>query len=85
LVAFAGHYTLPDIFEYCRSTSSINYWWEICIKHNGAKASMWKQKVWVHWKLLLWFVKGDRPNDTTHHDMADLISNQQNKLQVPTK
>jgi hypothetical protein len=75
LVTFAGHYALPEIFEYCRSTS-INYWWEICVKHNGSKARMWKQKVWVHWKPLLWFMKGDRPNETTHHDMADLIESQ---------
>lgn len=75
LITFAGHYALPTIFEYCKSTT-INYWWEICIKHNGAKAKMWKQKIWVYWKPLLWFVKGDKPNETTHNDMADLIESQ---------
>ena len=75
LVCYAGHYALPEIFDYMRdSGSELTYWWTICVKHNGGWAKMWKQRTWVHWKPLLWFCKGDRPD--MFNDIHDYIESQ---------
>ena len=61
LITFAGHYALPEIFEYMKS-DILQFWWILCVKHMGGKTKMWKQGIFVNWKPLLWFVKGDKPN-----------------------
>ena len=61
LVCYAGHYALPQIFDYMRD-SELTYVWITCVKHNGDWAKVWKQRTWVHWKPLLWFCKGNKPD-----------------------
>ncbi len=59
LVMYAGHYALPQIFEYMKN-SGLKYWWEMVVKHNGSSRLLQNHHVYVMWKPLLWFVKGNR-------------------------
>ena len=73
LVMYAGHYALPQIFEYMKN-SGLKYWWEMVVKHNGSSRLLQYQRVYVMWKPLLWFVKGNslRVLDS----IADVIESQ---------
>jgi DNA modification methylase len=59
LVMYAGHYALPQIFEYMKN-SGLKYWWAMVVKHNGSSRLLQYHHVYVMWKPLLWFVKGKR-------------------------
>ena len=73
LVMYAGRYALPQIFEYMKN-SGLKYWWEMVVKHNGSSRLLQYQRVYVMWKPLLWFVKGNslRVLDS----IADVIESQ---------
>jgi DNA modification methylase len=71
IVAYIGGSHIFEIGDFMKE-SGLTYWWIICVKHNGGWSKMWKQKTWVHWKPLLWFVKGDKP-EFTAGDIHDLI------------
>ena len=73
LVMYAGHYALPQIFDYMKN-SGLKYWWEMVVKHNGSSRLLQYQRVYVMWKPLLWFVKGNslRVLDS----IADVIESQ---------
>jgi 16S rRNA G966 N2-methylase RsmD len=73
LVMYAGHYALPHIFDYMKN-SGLKYWWEMVVKHNGSSRLLQYQRVYVMWKPLLWFVKGNslRVSDS----IADVIESQ---------
>ena len=60
LVMYAGHYGLPQIFDYMEN-SGLKYWWVIMVKHTGSSARMFHRNVLVTYKPLLWFTKGTRP------------------------
>jgi site-specific DNA-methyltransferase (adenine-specific) len=60
LVMYAGHYALPQIFDYMRN-SGLHYRWEIMVKHPGSSARMFDKNVIVTYKPLLWFVNGNKP------------------------
>jgi DNA modification methylase len=57
---YAGHYALPDIFDHMKN-SALKYWWPMLVKHNGGSRLSQYHRVYVMWKPLLWFVKGNRP------------------------
>jgi 16S rRNA G966 N2-methylase RsmD len=59
LVTYAGQYALPQIHE--KLGKNLKYWWEICVKHGGAHSKMFGRGVYVYWKPLLWYVKGEKP------------------------
>jgi 16S rRNA G966 N2-methylase RsmD len=73
LVMYAGHYALPQIFDYMKN-SGLKYWWEMVVKHNGSSRLLQYQRVYVMWKPLLWFIKGNslRVLDS----IADVIESQ---------
>jgi 16S rRNA G966 N2-methylase RsmD len=73
LVMYAGHYALPQIFEYMK-TSGLKYWWEIVVKHNGGSKLLQYQHVYVMFKPLLWFVKGNKLKGSD--SLKDLIESQ---------
>ncbi|MGA8082666.1 MAG: site-specific DNA-methyltransferase [Candidatus Nitrosopolaris sp.] len=60
LVMYAGHYALPQIFDYMKK-SGLEYWWEIVVTHPDSSAKMFSKKVSVTYKPLLWYVKGPEP------------------------
>jgi ParB-like chromosome segregation protein Spo0J len=73
LIMYARHYALPQIFDYMKN-SGLKYWWEMVVKHNGSSRLLQYQRVYVMWKPLLWFVKGNslRVLDS----IADVIESQ---------
>jgi ParB-like chromosome segregation protein Spo0J len=73
LLTYAPHYALPEIFDYMKS-SGLTYWWIFAMIHSGGATRMHKQKLWVGWKPILWFVKGNRTN--TVNDISDIIKSQ---------
>ncbi len=60
LVMYAGHYALPQIFDYMEN-SGLRFWWVIMVKHTGSSARMFSKNVIVTYKPLLCFTKGDKP------------------------
>jgi len=73
LLTYAPHYALPEIFDYMKN-SGLTYWWIFAMIHSGGATRMHKQKLWVGWKPILWFVKGHRTN--TVNDISDIIKSQ---------
>ncbi|MGC1928921.1 MAG: hypothetical protein WA667_08095 [Candidatus Nitrosopolaris sp.] len=71
LVMCAGHYALPLIFDYMKN-SGLKSWWAMVIKHNGSSRLLQYQHVYVMWKPLFWFVRGNR----LRLWIADLIESQ---------
>jgi ParB-like chromosome segregation protein Spo0J len=59
LLTYAGHYTLPSIFDLMKN-SGLTYWWIIPVLHAGPFAKVFPKQVTVTWKPLLWFVKGTK-------------------------
>lgn len=74
LIMYCGQYLVPDIIA--KSTDKgMRYWWTIACTHQGKKARMTEYGIVVHWKPLLWFVKGTRRDKETFID--DIVSNGQ--------
>jgi site-specific DNA-methyltransferase (adenine-specific) len=70
---YTGHYALPQIFEYMKN-SGLKYWWEMVVKHNGSSRLLQYHRVYVMWRPLPWFVKGNRLR--TLDAIADLIESE---------
>ena len=62
IVTYIGQHNLPEILDIFTS-NNLKYWWPIAVKHNGATTAFHQRKVFVLWKLLLWFIKGDKLSD----------------------
>ena len=59
IVTYIGQHNLPEILDIFTS-NNLKYWWPIAVKHTGATTAFHQRKVFVLWKPLLWFVKGDK-------------------------
>jgi DNA modification methylase len=68
LIAYAGNYALPQIGALMNK--HLRYWHTLCLKHSGGSARLPGKYVFVGWKPLLWYVKGERANNKL---MADVI------------
>src|SRR5436190_22447243 len=73
LVMYAGHYALPQIFEYMKN-SGLKYWWEMGVRLNRSSMLLQYNRVYLMWKPLLWFVKGIRLKALD--SITDLIDSQ---------
>jgi ParB-like chromosome segregation protein Spo0J len=69
LITYAGHYALPQIFELM--CPHLRYWWMLAVKHSGGLSSLSGKKVYVQWKPLLWFVKGEHGGEDFVFDLVD--------------
>jgi hypothetical protein len=58
LVAYVGHYGLPDVLPLM--TPHLRFWWQLALIHTGGTAKLLGTGVYVTWKPLLWFIKGQR-------------------------
>jgi 16S rRNA G966 N2-methylase RsmD len=56
LVCYAGVHALPRLFPLM--TPHLHFWWQICIRLKAAFPRQHGWRVHVHYKPLLWFVKG---------------------------
>lgn len=58
LICYTGHYAVPRVCTLMEE--HLRYWWLLCLEHSGAAARLPGKWVYVHWKPMLWFVKGTR-------------------------
>ena len=63
LVTYIGQHNLHEILKIFTS-KNLKYWWQIAVKHTGATTAFHQRKVFVLWKPLLWFVKGDKLSES---------------------
>jgi 16S rRNA G966 N2-methylase RsmD len=64
LVFFVGHIILDEVFNiFHNHNSDLKYWWTFAVKHSGRHQKIYPRYVFVEWKPLLWYVKGDQLND----------------------
>lgn len=68
LICYVGHYALPDVLPLM--TPHLRFWWTLALDQTHQHARLPGKWVFVHWKPLLWFVKGGR-RDSRY--MGDLI------------
>jgi site-specific DNA-methyltransferase (adenine-specific) len=59
LVVYAAQYALRQIISDAES-AGLKYLWPICVKHGGQHRLLFGYGVYVHWKPLLFFIKGNR-------------------------
>ena len=59
IVTYIGQHNLLEILDIFNS-NNLKYWWTIAVKHTGATKAFHQRKVFVLWKPLLWFVKGEK-------------------------
>jgi len=72
LITYAGHHALPAVLPLM--TPYLRFWWTLAVHHNGSAARLPGKWVFVHWKPLLWFVKGSRRRDEF---VADFVESHQ--------
>jgi len=58
LLAEAGHHHLPAILAEMTKVEGLSYHWTLCYLQPGNRLAIHSRNVAVHWKPILWFVKG---------------------------
>jgi DNA modification methylase/ParB-like chromosome segregation protein Spo0J len=90
IVTYIGQHNLPEILDIFTS-NNLKYWWPIAVKHTGATKAFHQRKVFVLWKPLLWFVKGekislDSPVEALNEYLYDYVeSKSPNKILHPSE
>jgi ParB/RepB/Spo0J family partition protein len=75
LVCYLGQYQLHEVCALV--TPHLRLWWTLACVHTGDAALMNEYGVRVHWKPMLWFVKGTRGDKQTI--VRDLVESTQEK------
>lgn len=75
LLAYAGQYLLADILPLM--TPHLRLWWICGCRHTGKLARMNEYGIVVHWKPIIWLVKGTRRDKLTFVD--DLVEGSREK------
>jgi predicted methyltransferase len=82
LVFLVGHIILDQVirifneFFFTNNTNrpNLKYWWTLAVKHSGHHQKVYPRHVFAEWKPLLWYVKGEKPNDVViSNTMGDYI------------
>jgi DNA modification methylase len=42
----------------------LKYWWTLAVKHSGNHTKIYPRHVFAEWKPILWYVKGERANNS---------------------
>ena len=71
LITYAPHIHLKKVFQNMGNYDELNYYWIICCKQEIVTQT-YSRRVLIHWKPLLWFVKG-KPDEQMLKPMHDLI------------
>jgi SAM-dependent methyltransferase len=61
LVCYVGVHAMPSLFPLM--TRHLTFWWQLCLRLEGAFPRQHGWRVHVHYKPLLWFVKGNYKGD----------------------
>jgi DNA modification methylase len=81
LVFYVGHIILDQVIKIFNEFSltdnnliNLKYWWTLAVKHSGHHQKVYPRHVFAEWKPLLWYVKGEKPNDLViSNTMGDYI------------
>lgn len=57
LITYTAHHRIPEVIAMIQA-SGLTFFWPLAMVHTGQKARMTEYGIVVHWKPLLWFVKG---------------------------
>jgi hypothetical protein len=71
LITYTSHHRMPDVIRMLQD-AGLTFFWPLAMVHSGSKARMTEYGIVVHWKPLLWFVKGrfrSRDNMTFVNDL----------------
>lgn len=60
LVTYLGQYALPEILNKIISTEGLKYQWLVAVEHTGHSTAYHGNRVFVRWKPLLLFTKGEK-------------------------
>jgi DNA modification methylase len=60
LVTFVRQFSLPEVFHNMLVDTGMRYWWMFAVKHNGSHQLIYSRDVFVEWKPLVWFVRGEK-------------------------
>jgi len=74
LITYVGHYALPEVLALM--IPHLRYWWILACQHSGSAARLQGKWVFVEWKPMLWFVKGERRD---REYVADAVHSQPDK------
>jgi DNA modification methylase len=73
LIAYAGHYALPEILDHLND-SGLNYWWILAAIHHCVCVRQHGPRVVVTFKPLIWFVKGKNKRITPDYIVDSIKS-----------
>jgi len=68
VMAYAGHYAMFSILN--RMREHLRFWWLLAIKHTGGARRFQGKDVRIHWKPVVWFVKGTRGTNDFVDDLV---------------
>jgi ParB-like chromosome segregation protein Spo0J len=72
VVFYFGQHLLPDILDIFKAEKELTYWWLLAVRHAGHGHRFHARGIWIEWKPMLWFVKGNkRLTDLDVHDYID--------------
>ena len=57
LITYTSHHRIPEVISMLQA-GGLTFFWPLAMVHTGQKARMTEYGIVVHWKPLLWFVKG---------------------------
>jgi DNA modification methylase/ParB-like chromosome segregation protein Spo0J len=72
LVIYLGQYALFKTGEALGHNTGLNYNWVFAIIHTGSSQEMHRNKVFVTWKPVLWYFKGDKLDNSVDY-IADSV------------
>ena len=73
VVFFVGHIILNKVIRIF-DDSGLKYWWTFAVKHSSNHTKIYPRHVFAQWKPMLWYVKGDKPNEfTISNTIGDFI------------
>jgi hypothetical protein len=82
LITYTSHHRIPEVIEMLHA-AGLTFFWPLAMVHTGQKARMTEYGIVVHWKPLLWFVKGRFRDRTDMQFVNDLIESQPEKSVHP--
>lgn len=83
-VTYAGRFGFPEILGRLTNIPDLTYWWILAMIHNGAHESLPAKGVYVEWKPLLWFIKGNKRPEGYQH-IPDVIARSRPNKGLHTK
>jgi hypothetical protein len=78
LITYTSHHRLPDVIAMIQS-AGLAFFWPLAMVHTGQKARMTEYGIVVHWKPLLWFVKGTFRDRAEMTFLDDLVMSERQK------